>query len=99
VLSAIGKNEVERKAKLFRSLLVHPAILSITGKGLMMGLTFSSEQFAKDVIHACIENGILTDWFLFAPHKLRLAPPLVINDDEIKNSCERILKSIDQVLN
>lgn len=99
VLSAIGKDEIERKANLFRSLLVHPAILSITGKGLMMGLTFSSEQFAKDVIQACIENGVLTDWFLFAPHKLRLAPPLVINDSEIRTACERILKSIDQVLN
>ncbi|MFM7768269.1 MAG: aminotransferase class III-fold pyridoxal phosphate-dependent enzyme, partial [Bacteroidota bacterium] len=88
-----------RKANLFRSLLVHPAILSITGKGLMMGLTFSSEQLAKDIIQACIENGVLTDWFLFAPHKLRLAPPLIINDDEIRIACERILKSIDKVLN
>ena len=93
------EDEIERKANLFRRLLVHPAILSITGKGLMMGLTFSSEQFAKDVIQACIENGVLTDWFLFAPHKLRLAPPLVINDSEITTACERILKSIDQVLN
>ena len=99
VLSAIGVAEIERKANLFRSLLVHPAIKSITGKGLMMGLTFSSEQVAKDVIQACIQNGVLTDWFLFAPHKLRLAPPLVINDNEIKIACDRILKSIDQVVN
>jgi acetylornithine/succinyldiaminopimelate/putrescine aminotransferase len=99
VLSAIGGDEIERKANLFRSLLVHPAIKSITGKGLMMGLTFSSEQVAKDVIQACIQNGVLTDWFLFAPHKLRLAPPLVINDNEIKIACDRIIKSIDQVVN
>lgn len=99
VLCAIGKDEIERKASLFRRLLVHPAIKSISGKGLMMGLTFSSEQVAKDVINACIENGVLTDWFLFAPHKLRLAPPLVINDDEIRIACDRILMSINQVSN
>jgi acetylornithine/N-succinyldiaminopimelate aminotransferase len=92
-------NEVAEKEQLFRSLLVHPAIKSISGKGLMLALEFESFELNKKIIDTCITNGLITDWFLFAAHKMRIAPPLIITIDEVKTSCAIILKSIEEVCN
>jgi acetylornithine/N-succinyldiaminopimelate aminotransferase len=46
------------------------------------------------VIDDCIRQGLVTDWFLFAPHCLRLSPPLTITETEIQDACTIILKSI-----
>ena len=48
----------------------------------------------KKIIDACLDRGIFTDWFLFAPHCLRIAPPLVITDDDIFHAIENILDAI-----
>jgi acetylornithine/succinyldiaminopimelate/putrescine aminotransferase len=90
-------NEVAAKEQLFRELLVHPAIKSISGKGLMLALEFDSFDLNKKIIDTCISNGVITDWFLFASHKMRIAPPLIITNEEIKVSCEIILRSIHEV--
>ncbi|HKR07262.1 MAG TPA: aspartate aminotransferase family protein [Bacteroidia bacterium] len=90
------KTEVEEKEKLFREKLVHPKIKNISGKGLMLAVEFKNAGTNKRIIKRCIENGVITDWFLFAENKMRIAPPLIINNDCIINSCELILKSIDE---
>lgn len=86
---------VMEKERLFRSLLVHPAISYIRSFGLWMSLGFENFEAAKKVIDACIESGILTDWFLFAPHCLRICPPLVITDEQIRMACSKILRAIE----
>jgi len=87
-----------RKEKLFRSLLKHKAIKAIRGKGLMLALQFNSEEVNKKVIENCIKNGIIVDWFLFRPDAMRIAPPLVISDAEIKQACKIIMLSVKQSL-
>jgi len=87
-----------KKEKLFRSLLKHKAIKKIRGKGLMLALQFESEELNKKVIENCIKNGIIVDWFLFRPDAMRIAPPLVITDAEIKLACKVITESIKQSL-
>ncbi len=91
-------DDVEQKEKLFRKLLVHPLIKSITGKGLMLGLELESFEQNKKLIDACIADGLITDWFLFAPHKLRLAPPLIITRKEIEDACGVILKNLSKTV-
>ncbi len=73
---------VSAKANLFCSLLQHPKILATRSAGLLIALEFRDFETNKKIIDRCIENGVLTDWFLFAPHCLRIAPPLVISDEE-----------------
>jgi len=97
IVETIPKHEIERKSELFRSKLVHQKIVSVSGKGLMLAVEFSTENFCKKVIAQCIEKGVFTDWFLFAPHKLRIAPPLIIEDEQIVKACEVILDSIENV--
>jgi acetylornithine/succinyldiaminopimelate/putrescine aminotransferase len=57
--------DIERKAQLFKSLLVHKAIKTIRNKGLMMAAEMESYAVLKPVIDKAIELGVLTDWFLF----------------------------------
>ncbi|MBP6731452.1 MAG: aspartate aminotransferase family protein [Chitinophagales bacterium] len=87
--------QVEAKGKLFEALLQHPKIKAKTRSGLMMALHFDSFEQNKRIIDRCIENGVLTDWFLFAPQCMRIAPPLIITEEEIKFACGVILNAID----
>lgn len=89
--------EVAQKEALFRKLLVHPAIKSIEGKGLMLSLEFESFEFTKTLIDACIADGLITDWFLFATNRLRIAPPLIITEQQIEDACLTILGNIKKL--
>jgi 4-aminobutyrate aminotransferase-like enzyme len=42
-----------------------------------------------------MELGLITDWFLFCDYAIRIAPPLIITEDQIKESCDILLKAID----
>ncbi|SRR5579871_701373 len=88
-------NEVYKKEKLFRSLLIHPKIKSVRSAGLLIAVEFENFDTNKKVIDECIKTGVLTDWFLFAPQCLRLAPPLIITEEEIKEACLVILRAMD----
>jgi acetylornithine/succinyldiaminopimelate/putrescine aminotransferase len=78
--------------------LRHHAIQHRSHKGLWMALTFENDLMAKSIAAKCIENGLITDWFLFAENKIRIAPPLCINMDELKKVVQLIVKSIDEVI-
>jgi len=86
--------KVSEKEKLFRELLIHPAIKSINGKGLLLAIEFDSYETNKQIIDACIKKGVITDWFLFNAHSMRIAPPLTITLNEIKEACNIILSCI-----
>ncbi|MBS1525354.1 MAG: aspartate aminotransferase family protein [Bacteroidetes bacterium] len=87
--------QVEDKSKLFRQLLVHPAIKEVRGIGLMLAIQLDSFEFNKKVIDRCIENGVIADWFLHCGDSMRIAPPLIITEDEIRKACAVIVSSID----
>lgn len=86
---------VADKANLFKKLLVHPKITGIRNKGLMMALSFESFEVLKPIIDRCIDNGVITDWFLFCDNAMRIAPPLTISRAEIEFACSQIIRSID----
>ena len=87
--------QVEQKANLFKKLLFHPKIKSIRNKGLMMAVEFESFDVLKPIIDRSIENGVITDWFLFCDDAMRIAPPLIITEEEIKKACRVIMEAIE----
>lgn len=89
--------QVEEKAALFKKLLIHPKIKGIRNKGLMMAVEFESFEVLKPIIDRAIELGVITDWFLFCDDSMRIAPPLVITEEEIKGACSIILQAIEDV--
>lgn len=87
--------QVAHKEALMRELLVHPSIREIRGKGLIMAIELESFDFNKKVIDRCIEHGVITDWFLHCSNSMRIAPPLIISDDEIRMACGVILEALE----
>jgi len=85
---------IPAKENLFRKLLNHPEIREIRGKGLMLALQLRDSKQLFPAIDRCIENGIVTDWFLFCDSAMRIAPPLTITEDEIAEVCAIINESI-----
>ena len=87
-------NGIEEKEELFRSLLVHPKIKAIRSFGLWMAVEFDSFETNKKIIDTCIEDGVMTDWFLFAPSCLRISPPLIVSENHITEACNKIQNAI-----
>jgi acetylornithine/N-succinyldiaminopimelate aminotransferase len=85
---------VLKKSELFLQRLVHPNIKDVRAFGLWLAVEFDSFETCKQVIDGCIGRGLITDWFLFAPHCLRLSPPLTITEGEIEEACAIILQSL-----
>ncbi|HTD42315.1 MAG TPA: aspartate aminotransferase family protein [Mucilaginibacter sp.] len=87
--------KVQEKENLFRELLVHPAIKEVRGKGLMLAIELENFELNKKIIDRCIENGVVVDWFLHCGNSMRIAPPLIINPDEIRKACAVIIEAIN----
>lgn len=86
--------QVAQKEALFHRLLVHPAIRAVRSCGLLIAVEFDDFETNKRIIDACITKGLLTDWYLFAPQCLRIAPPLSITEELIVQACDIILSAI-----
>jgi acetylornithine/N-succinyldiaminopimelate aminotransferase len=87
---------VKQKENLFRKYLVHPAIKEIRSAGLLMALEIGDSDRIKKVIQICLREGLITDWFLFRDTALRIAPPLIITEDQVKQASEIILKALNE---
>lgn len=87
--------QVKQKEALFHELLTHPEIHEIRSAGLLMAVQMRDFPFVKTVIDYCLAQGLITDWFLFNSSSLRIAPPLIISEEEIRWACRIILEGID----
>lgn len=88
---------VTEKGELFKKLLVHPAIKEVRGKGLMIAIEFENFETNKKIIDACIADGVISDWFLHCSNSMRVAPPLIISNEEIEYACSVILKNVELI--
>ncbi len=82
--------DVFDKEKIFLKNLDKSKIKNIRSSGLMIALEFENFDENKKVIDSLIENGVFSDWFLFASNCLRIVPPLIISKEEIKKACNLI---------
>ena len=91
-------NEVEQKGKLFRKYLDRPEIKEIRGVGLFMAVELLDFKQVKKVIDIAVSKGLVTDWFLFHDSAFRIAPPLTITNEQIKEACDILNESITESL-
>ncbi len=85
---------VAAKEALFRSLLQHKNIRAVRSKGLLMAVELDSADAVLQVLQRCLAQGLFSDWFLFAANCIRIAPPLTITEEEIKQACSILLSCI-----
>ena len=88
--------KVKQKGQLFRDLLIHPEIKEIRGVGLFMAVELKNFDQVKKVIDIAVSKGLVTDWFLFHDSAFRIAPPLIIDEKQIKEACNILLEAIDE---
>lgn len=86
---------VEAKGKLFEELLRHPKIREIRRIGLLFAIDFESAELVSRIVEEGKKRGVICYWFLSHPNSFRIAPPLTISDEQIKESCASILQAIE----
>lgn len=82
--------QIEEKSKLFVEALHHEKIKQVRSKGLLIAIELESNDLVLASIQGCLANNLFSDWFLFAPNCIRIAPPLTISLDEIRIACTAI---------
>ena len=87
--------DVSLKESLFRKHLQHPEIKEVRGMGLMLCIQLGSFEQVENVSRRCVENGIIIDWFLHCDTAMRIAPPLIITDNEIQKACATIIEALE----
>jgi len=91
-------DDAERKGALYRELLQgHPAVKEIRQIGLLLAVDLGSSKSAEKILPLLIENGVMSDWFLFNENSFRIAPPLSISEEEILYSAGLIAGALDRL--
>lgn len=88
-------NEIAAKQKFVLQQLQHSSIQKINSYGLWFAVELTSKEATIKAAVNCVQNGVITDWFLFNEKCLRLAPPLSINYDELTEMIQIVLKSLE----
>ena len=90
--------DVERKGAMYEELLKdHPAVKEIRRAGLLLAIELGESEKLYKIMDLFIEEGILSDWFLFCDTAFRISAPLVISDDEIRDSVRIIRNCLDRL--
>ncbi|MCD6069043.1 MAG: aspartate aminotransferase family protein [Bacteroidetes bacterium] len=82
--------------KIVRGRLQHPLVKEIRAYGALIAVEFGDTDLNMQIISKCIEKGVITDWFLFCSTAMRIAPPLIITDEELIHACNKIVEALQE---
>lgn len=89
--------QIAAKEALFRSLLVHPKIMEIRGKGLLLAPILRSTKDVQQVVKRCEEKGLILFFLLWEKRAIRISPPLTISKKEIRKGCNILLEVLNEI--
>lgn len=87
------------KSDLFKKELIHPLISEVRGEGLFLAVRLTDQSYIPYIIAHAPDHGLVLDYFLFCGDAFRIAPPLIINEDQIAEACNLLLKLLDDAGN
>jgi acetylornithine/N-succinyldiaminopimelate aminotransferase len=87
------------KSALFKKLLSHPLISGVRGEGLFLAVQLTEPSYIQYIISHAPEHGLVLDYFLFCDNAFRIAPPLIIGEEEIITACNYLMKLLDDAGN
>ncbi|MGR9048284.1 acetylornithine transaminase [Halobacillus faecis] len=91
-LASVTEKGTVFKDKLEDSLARFKSVKEVRGKGLMLGISISSE--AIQIVHSLREKGLLA--VVAGPNVLRLLPPLTVEYEEMDQAVALITEAIQQ---
>ncbi len=88
---------VAERSALLKEVLQHQRIKEVRGRGMMLAVQLDSFENVQKVIEHCLEQGLVTDWFLFCDDAIRLSPPLNISLNDLRWAAETLLEGIKKL--
>lgn len=85
----------EKMGSLYKKLMKHKAISAIRGRGLFLAVEFNNLISGPKLMQNIFKNKIIVDQFLFCDTAFRIAPPLIISEEEVRASSELLLNAIN----
>jgi acetylornithine/succinyldiaminopimelate/putrescine aminotransferase len=74
--------------------MVGPVLRGTRGKGMLIGLDLDTPQHTREFCQAAFHEGLILNWTLHRDTVVRLAPPLIMSEDE----CDQALAAIGRAL-
>ncbi|KAB1065187.1 aspartate aminotransferase family protein [Salibacter halophilus] len=93
----IDLEEVEKKGAYLENKLKNDKVKEIRRKGLMFAVDLADFDEVKSVFDHCLENGLLTFWFLSTSYAFRLSPPLTISYKQLDRAASVIQEALDRI--
>ncbi|HNY23171.1 MAG TPA: aspartate aminotransferase family protein [Bacteroidales bacterium] len=75
----------------------HPRVKEIRGEGLLLAVELGSADSLQQMISLLLEEGVLSDWFLYCDTAFRISPPLCISMQELEYTCRKVLNALDRL--
>lgn len=89
---------VELKGSLIADVLAkHPKVKEVRRAGLMMAVELGTFDRVQALIRYGLNHGFVLDWFLFCNTAVRIAPPLIITEDECQTVAKLIVEGLDTI--
>jgi acetylornithine/N-succinyldiaminopimelate aminotransferase len=88
----------EEKSDKFKKELRHPLISEVRGEGLLLAVQLDTPGRVQYVISHAPEHGLILDYFLFCNNAFRIAPPLIISNEEIVTACNLLKVLLDDAM-
>jgi acetylornithine/succinyldiaminopimelate/putrescine aminotransferase len=88
----------ESKGALFEALLAgHSKIREIRRMGLMLGVEIGDEATVQRLISDFVACGLLPDTFLWRETAFRIAPPLTITEEQIRETAHTLRECLNRL--
>jgi acetylornithine/N-succinyldiaminopimelate aminotransferase len=78
-----AREKGEELIRKLRSLIGHGEFTTVRGRGLLIGMDFTSPEATRHFVQRCFAAGLILGWTLHRDTVVRLAPPLIISSAEI----------------
>lgn len=88
----------DKSQRILKALENHPLVKEIRAAGLLVAVDLGDEEKAKKILYLLLEEGVITDWFLFQKTSFRIAPPLCITEEELDFGLERVIAALNKLL-
>lgn len=79
---------------LTRKILTGEGIEEIRGMGAMLGMQLRNKTLTQQVVEECLKKGVILGWTLHSDTLVRLAPPLIISQDLLRETLQIIRNAV-----
>jgi len=69
-----------------RALIGRGGVVGVRGRGLLIGIDFTTPEATKSFVQRCFTAGLILGWTLHRDTVVRLAPPLIISPTEMERA-------------